>query len=397
MRALLWIIGIFALAAGVAMLAGANQGYVLLVLPPWRAQASLNLVVVTLIVAFFTTYVVFRLVARTLDLPGRVGAFRSRRQTEKASRSMKEALRALYEGRFTDAIRNAKVAHASGGRSPEAAIIAARAAHGLNDERRYREWLGRAGELDGGRTAQLMTEAELALSRGDDDDAGRSLDMLQKRTQGHLGSAGLRLSLELARRQHRWDAIIDLVGRLVAHKAMNADEARTLLREARLLRLHELANDTEGLVEFWRGLSREDLADREFVEQALPILHRSGKGAIARKTVDRLLEDQWSSSLARHYVLCASEGDEAKDALSRAERWLTSHPEDAGLLYSLGRQCMGAQIWGKAQSYLETSAKLSPSADVHFALAELMEALERPVEAKLHYRKAADLAMDRGG
>jgi HemY protein len=54
---------------------------------------------------------------------------------------------------------------------------------------------------------------------------------------------------------------------------------------------------------------------------------------------------------------------------------------------------MAAQIWGKAQSYLETSAKLEPSADVYFALAELMEALERPTDAKAYYRKAANLAM----
>jgi HemY protein len=73
---------------------------------------------------------------------------------------------------------------------------------------------------------------------------------------------------------------------------------------------------------------------------------------------------------------------------------LQQHPDDAGLLYSLGRQCMQAQIWGKAQSYLEHSLAKDPAADVHFALAELMERLERPVEAKAQYREAARLALE---
>ena len=50
MRALIWLIGIFALAVGVTMLAGVNDGYVLVVLSPWRAQVSLNLFIVVLVV-----------------------------------------------------------------------------------------------------------------------------------------------------------------------------------------------------------------------------------------------------------------------------------------------------------------------------------------------------------
>ena len=49
MRALIWLIGIFALAVGVAMIAGVNDGYVLVVLSPWRAQISLNLFIVLLV------------------------------------------------------------------------------------------------------------------------------------------------------------------------------------------------------------------------------------------------------------------------------------------------------------------------------------------------------------
>lgn len=390
MRALLWIVAIFALAAGLAMLAGANEGYVLVVMPPWRAQASLNLVIVFLVLAFLTVYFLLRLVSRTLDLPGRVGAFRSRRRHEKAARSMKDALRALYEGRFSESLKHAKVAYASGGSSPEAAIVAARAANALRDDKHYREWIKRAGDSDEGKVAQLLTEAELALAAGHHEDAGRALDALH--ALGHRSSAALRLSLELAQAQGRWEQVSELCGQLLANRAITPEQARPFVRRAQIERMRAMQSDPDALTEYWRSLSKEDLGDAGLVEQVVPLLAAAGHGAIARRTVDRLLEADWRTDLARHYVLCAGEGDEARDALSRAEKWLARHPEDPGLLYSLGRQCMNAEIWGKAQSYLESSLRLHPSSDVHFALAELMERLERPSDSTAHFREAARLA-----
>jgi HemY protein len=79
------------------------------------------------------------------------------------------------------------------------------------------------------------------------------------------------------------------------------------------------------------------------------------------------------------------------DALACAERWLAARPDDAGLLYSLGRQCMAAQIWGKAQTYLEQSLRIAPAADAHLALGELFEQLGRPADAAVQFRTAAQL------
>ena len=96
MRALIWLIGIFALAAGLAMAAGLNEGYVLLVLPPWRAQLSLNLFAVLAGLGFVVAYLLVRLVRRTLELPGRVAQWRERRRREKAGLALREALRTLF-------------------------------------------------------------------------------------------------------------------------------------------------------------------------------------------------------------------------------------------------------------------------------------------------------------
>jgi HemY protein len=45
-KALFWLLALFALAVAVALGARYNDGYVLLVMPPWRAEISLNLFIV---------------------------------------------------------------------------------------------------------------------------------------------------------------------------------------------------------------------------------------------------------------------------------------------------------------------------------------------------------------
>lgn len=392
MRALIWIIALFAVAAGLAMFAGANEGYVLVVLPPWRLQASLNLTVVALVVGFFLLYFLMRLVSRTLDLPGRVGAYRSRRRQEKAARSARESLRALFEGRFADAGKQARIAYGAGDAGVEAALLAARAAHAQRDDRAYREWIDKAMSAEGGRTAALLTEAELATADGAWDAAEEALDTLRK--GDHSSVAANRLQLDLARARGDWKAVPDLVRQLLANKAIGAEEGRTLVRAAHLATLESMVGQPEPLADYWRKLGKPDHADGELVFQALPILAKAGKGAVARKDVERLLDGEWDSALARRYALCSGEGEEARDALSRSEKWLNRQPDDPGLLFALGKQCMVAQIWGKAQSYLERSLALDARAETHLALGQLFEATEHPAEAKAHFARAAQLALE---
>ncbi|MDX5363332.1 MAG: heme biosynthesis protein HemY [Pseudazoarcus pumilus] len=386
MRALIWILAIFAIAAGVAMLAGANEGYVLIVSPPWRAQVSLNLVIVVLLLSFFVSYALIRVLRKTLGLPGRVAHYRARRREQKASTALHNALRALAEGRMSDALTHVKAADAVD-RSYEVALLGARAAHGLNDTRRCNEWLDKAERYDG-RIPRLLAEAGFALERGALDTAVKALDAL--RDSGHRSVASRRLELELARRQGKWDEVAEAVRQLQSERAMPAEEARALLRAARLEAFRAKAGNDIEAAACWRDLPKEDVADPAMLAAVLPLLAQTGQGALARRAVERQLDEQWNSELARQYHLCA-QGSDARDGLARAEKWLAAHPDDAGLLASLGRQCLTAQIWGKAQSYLEESLARAPRADVHMALAGLFEKLERPDDAAEQYRLAAKL------
>ncbi|WP_234406304.1 hypothetical protein [Methylobacillus glycogenes] len=52
MRVLIWILLILALAIGVSLIVGSNEGYVLIVRPPYRLELSLNLLLILVILAF---------------------------------------------------------------------------------------------------------------------------------------------------------------------------------------------------------------------------------------------------------------------------------------------------------------------------------------------------------
>ena len=72
MRALLWIVGLFALAVGLTVAARYSPGYVLLVLPTHRVELSVNLAVVLLLLARSSSSTCWsRTLLLTLDMPAR--------------------------------------------------------------------------------------------------------------------------------------------------------------------------------------------------------------------------------------------------------------------------------------------------------------------------------------
>lgn len=389
MRALIWLIGIFGLAVGVAMLAGVNDGYVLVVLSPWRAQISLNLFIVVLVVGVALIHFLLRVATRTLQLPSRVANWRERRRREKADRAMHGSVTALFEGRFSEALESASTAYSASDGSSMAALVAARAAHGLQDETRYREWLDHAAEQGkDSEVARLMTEAELAIESRQFELAAARLAQL--REGGHRHIAMLRLESKVAFELGRWEELLHNVRQLRKHKALSAEQAAPALRRAHAERMKQLVGDPSALLSYWQEIPSEELNDRGMVRDVLPLMARAGQAMHVRAQAEQLLDEQWDSDLARLYAYCSSTVDDANACLHKAEAWLEKQPRDAGLLFALGQLCRRTELWGKAQSYLEASLSLDPQVGTHLALAHLFETLERREEAQRHYRAAAE-------
>lgn len=387
MRGLLWLLALFALAVGLSMAARFNDAYLLMVLPPWRVEVSLNLAIVALVGSFLLLYAALRGIALTLSLPGRVRDFRERRRRAKAAAIFQEAVRLLFEGRFGHALKKAAEAHAAGEAPGLAALIAARAAQRMREPGKQEAWLDRA-TLDDARTesARLMLEAEMCLDSRRFDDAVAVLTRLQQIAGRHI--AALRLELRAQQGCGNWDEVLRITRQLEKRDAMAVEVARELKLKAHQENIAQRKGDVAQLRSYMGRVPGNETGPRLTHAAALQ-LNAIGAYEDARKLIESQLEREWDSALASLY------GDADGDAparIGRAESWLKQYPQDSVLLVVLGRLCMQQQLWGKAQSYLEASLSVAISREAHMALAALADELGRSDEANQHYRAAAQLS-----
>ena len=389
MRGLLWLLGLFALAAALAVAGRYNEGYALLVWPPYRLQISLNLLILLLVGGFVALYALSRVVARTMALPRAVQRYRERKSRERASQAIYDTVRLRIEGRFGQALKQATAAYEAGESPGLAALLAARAAHSLRDETRYRFWLGKAAEHDGEmRLARLMTEAKLAVEERRFDEAAERIADLQAGGQRHI--AALRLALRTAQAKGNWSEAVRVVRQLVKVKALTAAQADPVKRRAHQEGLRQRAGDSLALMAYWNEVPRDEQRDARLVGELARALIAAGDSAAAQKAIESQLAVGWDSALADIYGRC--EGGDVRGRLAKAEEWLKREPRDPLLLLTLGRLCVQSQLWGKAESYLDASLAIAPGWEAHVELAHLAERIGRTDDANVHYRAAAELS-----
>ncbi len=381
----MWVLAVFALAVGLSLAAHLNDGYAILVYPPYRAELSLNLAILFGIAGFVLGYLLLRLVTHTLRLPLHVRAFRLRRRSEKGQAAMLAALQALFEGRYARAEKSAGEAYELGQAPVLNALIAARAAGELRELERRDQWLGRA-ESHGGdaRQARLAVQASLLLDDRRYDDA---LAVLRELSQsGPKRIATQRMLMKAHQRLGHWEEVKRLATSLGKRGVLAEVAAAQLRITAQMEALRQQAGDAARLAQCWQRT--EDKLDARVARTAAQLFIALGDCRRAHEIVEAALEAEWNEELILLYGECL--GADVLAQIERAERWLKSRPRDLGLLLTLGRLCLQQELWGKAQSYLQASLSVVPSRSAHIALAQLFDRIGKPEDANRHYRASAD-------
>ncbi len=387
MKSLFWVLVLFGLAVAVALGARHNEGYVLFVLAPYRAEISLNLFIVAVALLFFVIYGVLRGLALTFSLPRRVREYRQRRQRDKAALVFQDALRFLFEGRFGQALKRAGEAHAAGTAPGLSALVAARAAQRMGEPEKLHDWLARARTDDPrSEAATLMLEAEMMNEERQFDLALAALARLQGRQGRHI--AALRLELRARQGTGDWDGVLRLARQLAKRDALPVEAVREIRTQAHLANIARRAADQAQLISYLRALPAEERRPRVVLAAARALAALAAADE-AQKLIEATLggsADDWLAELVAIYGQL--DGGDQTSRIARAEDWLHGHPDDAGLLLALGRMCIQQRLWGKAQSYLEASLSVAETQAAHLELARLCDQLERPEEANRHYRAA---------
>lgn len=393
MKGLSWFILLFALAAGLALAAQGNGGYVLVVLPPWRVEMTLNLVLVALGLLFLAAYLVLRGLSLAYALPGKVSEFRLRRTREKAGNAFQESVQRWLEGRYGQAQKRAGDAWEGGYAPLLSALVAARAAHAMRQEDKEAQWLERAreGETEPS-VARLMVEAEFCLDSRDFDGAAAALEQVQVRSGRHL--AAMRLELKAQQGRKDWPQVLRLARQLEKRRALAPELAREIKLQAHREAIRLREDDGGLLLAYLRGVPEEEFHPR-LVASAARALYQQGARAEALGLVESRLEKAcaedacWSPELVRLYGEWG-EGD-LTARIARAGKWLQQRPQDGELLLALGRLCLKQRLWGKAQNYLEASLSVAESREAHRELARLFEATDRSEAANTHYRASLEV------
>ncbi|MBU1664494.1 MAG: hypothetical protein KKG92_03730 [Gammaproteobacteria bacterium] len=119
MRAAFWVLALFALAVALTLAAQIDQGYVIVVYPPWRMELSFMLALALLAGLVVLAYAMLRLGQTALHLPEDVRGWHFRRRGAAADRALLDAVRAHLDG---DAVRADKLARkATASQAPDIA------------------------------------------------------------------------------------------------------------------------------------------------------------------------------------------------------------------------------------------------------------------------------------
>ncbi len=390
-RGIIWLAVLFAIAAALATVGRFDTGQVLLVYPPYRVDLSLNLFVLGIIVLFLALYALLRIVRNIWRMPQRVAAYRARARNEKAQVALRDAIANLYAGRFTRAEKAARDSLVIDANLGAAGLVGATAAHRMHEYARRDEWLAKVDAPEW-QDARLLATADM---RADGRDAEGALGALaEMQASGGKRIHAQQVALRAQQQLKNWVEVLKLAKLLEKREALHPAAAVRLRQQAAEHLLRDRRHDPDALLEVWQSLSAAERQSPRLADLAAELLVALERRPEARRVVEDALAHNWDARLLRRYPDTA--GADVLPLIQKAETWKKERPEDADLLFALGRLCQHQQLWGKAQSFLEAALKLADSEALkvrtHRALARLFEHLGETDKAAKHYRESA-LAM----
>jgi HemY protein len=393
MRIFLWLLILFAAAIGLAVGARFNPGNVVLFYPPYRIDLSLNFFLLLLALLFMLIYGFLNALRTAQGMPGRVAQYRREKREREGNKALREALKALFEGRFGHSEKAAARAAESSENAGLAALIGARAAHRMQQSERRDGWISRVQDDKSLKTARLMTSIELLVDEYQPEAALDAVKELNASGTRHIHA--LRLALKANQRAKNWPEVLRLTRSLDKNNALHPALSNRLRELAYDDLLSDRAHDAESIRRVWAGIPVEERSKPFVALRAADAFNARGLHDEASAIVEKALAKEWDERLVRAYrESAAAEGSPLLLAqIERCEQWAAQRPADPELALTLGALCLRQKLWGKAQRHLEQAladaTETDTTREAHLKLAQLHESLNHTEEAASHYRQCA--------
>jgi HemY protein len=375
MRGVVWLVLLFVVAVVAASTFGRNDGLVSIYHGDWRADLSLNLFVVLVLLACVLLVLAARSINGLINLPRRAREWRQLRHERSAHARLRESLAEYFAARYGRAHRAAQRALLLQDESDELRsdaefrvlghLLAAASLHRLQDRTRRDELMRQLTRLlrkgsmarpvdDGAR----LLAAEWAI---DDRDAAQAIELLGDLSPGVARrTQALRLRL-LAQRLTRQPLPALQTARLLAkHQAFSPAVAHSLLRTLAIETLDE-ALDADTLRRSWQRLDPADRDDASVAARAATRAASFGAPDEGRSWLRPFWDD--IAKLAADdreriaLALMACVPGIGNDWLPRIESAANALPADAAVAAAVGAAWVERQLWGKARRPLEQAAQ----------------------------------------
>jgi len=226
-------------------------------------------------------------------LPSRVITYRREKREAEANKSLKESLKAFFEGRFGHAEKAAEKAAALPDNAGIAALIGARSAHRMHQSERRDIWLASTETNPALKTARLMTTLELLVDDHQFKDALAVVDELNANGTRHIQA--LLWSLKANQQAKNWTEVLRLVQTLDKRKALHPALSKRLREMAYDSLLSDHSHDRESIVRLWSTVPNEDRIKPFIAVRAARAMNLRGLHDEARVLLEKALNANWGS------------------------------------------------------------------------------------------------------
>ncbi|MBS0568844.1 MAG: heme biosynthesis protein HemY [Proteobacteria bacterium] len=351
-----------------------DPGEVRLRFAGWRLETSF----VFGVVAALLLWAILSLVFRAVFWPGR--ALR-RRALQRGHERIADGLVAAVEGRHAQAAKSLeRAAHIEALQAP-ALLERARSAHRQGDTQQA------AAALDA--VEPVAPQAALALRARFLLDDGRNADALAllnaAMAKAPLPPAALRSLIEAAGRCGDSATAFAALAALAKNHSL-ADADFTELETNTLAMALTNATRADALASAWSNLSRAQRQREPLVVAYARRAAALGQPLPAMGEIESALRRDWSENLVRAYGELGPSDVAAR--LRKAEAWIATQPNSAGLMLTLGRLCNQSELFGKAREYLGRGLAIAADAPLWEALGDACVGANDNDTAQRAYRNA---------
>ncbi len=374
-----------------------DPGFVLIKYAGFSIETSLAFGIVAVIVAVILLNLLWKIVRSFWRLPGSMKRQSQNRRFEKSRKLLHQGLIDLAEGRFEQAEANLiKLVDYS--ESPFLHyLVAARAAQlqGKHDQRD--NYLKAAHEArPEAEIAIGVTQAELQMSHQQTEQALATLSHLRSIAPRHDYIAMLLARVYYALED--WQPLVELFPEIRRKKLIKDSRLKKMEADAYqgILSSAAINSDTSALEQAWLKIPRAQQSEPLLLLHYFGLMNEAGINiAGAENLLVMSLDSHWDDRLIDVYGLF--DAGDVNAQLKQAEKWLGDYSQNENLLLALGRICVRARLWGKAQGYFEASIGVRTTPACCLALAELFGThLNENEKATRYYQMGLELSLSNG-